>query len=179
MLSRETAALMLVDVQGKLARTMTEPDRLIQNLATLIQGAQALSLPIFWIEQYPQGLGPTHSELQRLLDGVKRYEKMSFGVGGDPELMSDLAVSGRHQLLLCGIESHVCVYQSAAQLLQAGFEVDVVVDGVDARTPLNRRLGLERMQRLGAHLTSVEMALFELTERCDDPAFKSILSLVK
>ncbi len=179
MLSRETAALIVVDVQGRLARTMSDPVALIKNLTTLIQGAQALDLPIFWVEQYPQGLGPTHSALQRLLEGCKRYEKMSFGVGGDPGLMRDLALSGRHQLLLCGIESHVCVYQSAAQLLKAGFEVEVVIDGVDARTRQNRQLGLDKMQRLGAHLTSVEMALFELTERCDDPAFKSVLALVK
>ncbi|GAA4882369.1 isochorismatase family protein [Ferrimonas pelagia] len=179
MLAREHSALVLVDVQGKLAQSMVDSAGLIARLSALIEGMKILQVPIFWVEQYPQGLGPTHPQLHALLQPFPCYQKMSFGIGGVPELMSAIADSGRHQLLICGIEAHVCVYQSARQLLSAGYDVEVVADGVSSRTEQNRQIGLAKMQSLGAKLTSVEMALFELVASCDDPAFKRILGLVK
>ncbi|SHI15850.1 hydrolase [Ferrimonas marina] len=179
MLKREQCALVVIDVQGKLASLMVDAEGLIQRLAVLIRGARLLDLPVVWVEQNPKGLGPTHPTLQAELEGLPCYHKMAFGCGAEPELLAAINQLGRNQLLLCGIETHVCVYQSARQLLEQGFQVEVVIDAVASRTEANRQLGLDKMQQLGASLTGIEMALFELTERCDDPVFKSVLALVK
>ncbi|MBY6226231.1 hydrolase [Ferrimonas balearica] len=179
MLDAKHTALVLVDVQGRLARAMHDSDALIARLQCLIKGAQALSLPIVWVEQYPEGLGPTVPELAELLGQQSPIAKLSFGCGASAEVMAEIERLGCRQLLLCGIESHVCVYQSAAQWLAQGFEVQVVADAVSARTPANHQLGLQRMAALGAKGTGVEMALFELMGRCDHPEFKTLLKLVK
>ncbi|MBY6188497.1 hydrolase [Marinobacter hydrocarbonoclasticus] len=179
MLSSQQSALILIDVQGRLARTMHDSDALIHRLQALVQGAQALDVPIIWVEQYPEGLGPTIPELAELLPDLAPVSKLSFGCGMSPEVMAEITRSGRRQLVLCGIESHVCVYQSAAQFLEQGFEVEVVSDAVSARTPENHQLGLRRMADCGARLTGVEMVLFEWMGRCDHPQFKTLLSLVK
>ncbi len=179
MLNVDRTALMLIDVQGRLARAMHDSDPLVQRLRCLIQGVQALDVPIIWVEQYPEGLGPTIPELAELLSHQPPISKLSFGSGECPEVMAEVERLGRRQILLCGIESHVCVYQSAAQLLEKGYEVQVVADAVSSRTPANHQLGLNRMASLGAQLTGVEMALFELMERCDHPQFKTLLKLVK
>ncbi|MBY5993924.1 hydrolase [Ferrimonas balearica] len=179
MLTTNNAVLLLIDVQGKLARSMADSPALIEKLRALIQGVQHLDLPILWVEQYPQGLGPTVPELSELLGAQAPLTKLSFGCGGEPTILAALSALKRRQVLVCGIETHVCVYQSVVQLLSEGYQVEVVSDAVGSRQGADKAMALAKMARLGAELTSVEMCLFELMGRCDHPQFKRLLPLVK
>jgi nicotinamidase-related amidase len=179
MLNRDDALLILVDVQGKLARLMDNHQGLFQNLRKLVQGAQVLGLPILWVEQNPAGLGPTIPELAELLRDQKPIPKLSFSCCRETAFLTALGATGRHQVLLAGIEAHVCVYQTAADLLRRGYEVEVVADAVSSRLAENKRIALEKVQQLGARLTCVEMALFELLGKAEGPAFRALLQIVK
>ena len=178
MLSRENAVVVLVDLQEKLARAMHEPDRVARECARLLAGARALKLPVLCTEQNPLGLGRTLPEAAALLDAPP-IPKRSFSCLGEAAFRDALAKCGRRQVLLAGIEAHVCVYQTAADLLAAGWEVHAVCDAVSSRTSENRQVGLAKMQAAGAHLTSVETALFELLRVAEGPEFKEILRIVK
>ncbi len=179
MLKVREAVLVVVDVQGKLAESMYERDRLYQNLRTLIKGCQVLQIPRLWLEQYPKGLGPTVPEVAELLAGGSPIAKVSFSGCGQTEFVEHLREHGRQQVLIAGIEAHVCVYQTVRDLLKDGYHVEVVADAVSSRTAENRQIGLDRMARAGAAITSVEMALFELMEKAGTPEFKEIVGLVK
>jgi nicotinamidase-related amidase len=179
MLTTNNTALVLVDVQGKLARLMDGKEALFQNLRKLVQGAHVLQLPILWLEQNPAGLGPTIPELAELLQGETPIPKLSFSGCGAEGFLVKLRATGRRQVLVAGIEAHVCVYQTAADLLKLGYEVEVVADAVSSRSVENKRIALEKIQRLGARLTSVEMALFEMLGKAEGPAFKEMLQIVK
>lgn len=180
MLNKENVGLIVVDVQGKLAHMMHEKDQLFKNLQILIQGAKVLELPIIWIEQYPQGLGPTVPEIASLLsDDLEPVTKKTFSACLTDSFMDKLKDVNRKQLLICGIETHICVYQTARSLLNEGYEVHVVADAVSSRTPENREIGIQKMLSKGAELTSVEMALYELLQVAEGDQFKGILELVK
>ncbi len=179
MLRIDQTVLVVVDVQGKLAQLMFERDRLFEQLQRLARGAQALQLPVLLTEQNPARMGGTIEELRALLPGVTAIPKMSFGCGGEPTFMQQLEALRRRQVLLVGIETHVCVFQTAAQLVEKLIEVQVVADAVSSRTETNYRLGLERIRAAGATLTSVESALFELMGTADHPAFRTVLGIVK
>ena len=178
-LDRGRAALVVVDVQEAFRPAVLDFETVARNVAVLIQGAHALGLPVLVTEQYPKGLGSTVPEVERHLDGVQPIEKLCFSAAGSEEFADRLTASGREQVLLCGIESHVCVNQTADDLLGAGREVHVAQDAVSSRTEDNRRLGLHKMERAGAVLTSVETALFELLREAGTPEFKEIQKLVK
>lgn len=178
MLERDTAVVVIVDIQEKLARVIHERDALVAAADKLIQGAAALGVPVVYTEQNPNGLGPTVPELAAHLDG-EPITKLAFSCCGEPAFTEALAAGGRRQVLLAGIETHVCVYQTVADLLAAGHEVHVVADAVGSRTAANRAIGLARMKDAGAQVTSVEMALFELLKVAEGPAFKAILKIVK
>ena len=179
MLQAHNTALVLIDIQGKLATLMHQREELYRQLQILVQGAQALELPIFWMEQYPQGLGPTIPELSRLLADQEPLAKRCFSAWGQGQFQQQLRASRRRQVLVAGIETHICVYQTARDLLAQGYRVEVVVDAVSSRSAANKELGLDKMQRLGAAPTSVETALFELLGQAGTPAFKAIARLVK
>lgn len=179
MLSTDRAVLVIVDVQGRLAELMHNRESLYRNLAILIQGAQLLSTPILWLEQNPRGLGPTIAEMARLLPAQQPMAKMSFSACGSPEFLQALRQTGRHQVLLAGIEAHVCIYLSAADLVSLGYEVHVVADAVSSRSADNKQIGLGLIAALGASLTSTETVLFELLGRADNPHFKRVVQLLK
>lgn len=179
MLKPDNTALILIDVQGKLASLMHQREQLYRNLEILIKGAQVLELPILWLEQYTQGLGPTIPEVARLLEGRQPLAKLCFSACGLPEFSQALRASGRRRVLLAGIEAHICVYQTCRELLDQGYQVEVVADAVSSRTPENRQIGLDKMAGAGAEITSVEMALFELLRVAGTPQFKEIARLVK
>lgn len=168
-------ALVVVDVQEAFRPAVGEFDAVARNAAVLVQGARILDLPIVVTEQYPSGLGATVPELARHLDGIPRIEKTVFSAARAEGF--DLA--GREQALVCGIEAHVCVAQTVADLLDAGADVQVATDAVSSRTAADRRAGLAKMEASGAMLTSTEMALFELLGRAGTPEFKAIQALVK
>jgi nicotinamidase-related amidase len=130
-------------------------------------------------EQYPKGLGHTVPEVSRHLDGIEPVEKLCFSAADAEEFSARLRESGRQQVLLCGIESHVCVNQTADDLLAAGHAVHVARDAVSSRSEQNRELGLHKMEAAGAVLTSVETALFELLGAAGTAEFKEIQKLVK
>lgn len=180
MLLKENTGLVVVDVQGKLAHMMHEKDQLFQNLQILIQGAKALELPIIWIEQYPKGLGPTVPEIANLLTDISEpVTKKTFSACLTENFMAKLKDINRKQLLICGIEAHICVYQTTRSLLTEGYEVNVVVDAVSSRTAENRNIGIQKMLSKGAEITSVEMALYELLQVAEGEQFRQILQLVK
>lgn len=179
MLHRDHTALVLIDIQGKLAALMHEREALYRQLQILVQGAQVLRLPILWLEQYPQGLGPTIPQVAALLGGQEPLIKTCFSACGLSAFQSQLRQSGRRQILLAGIESHICVYQTARDLLDAGYQVEVVADAVSSRTAANKALGLQKMASAGAQITAVEMCLFELLRAAGTAEFKQIAALVK
>jgi len=177
-LNRARTALLVVDVQEKLLPSIWENHRVLQECVRLIQGANLLGLPILLTEQYRQGLGPTVTEVASLLPNVDPVQKMTFS-GCTPEVVNCLTRADCRDVLLCGIECHVCVTQTALDLLDTGFHVYTVGDACSSRTSENWRIGLERMQSAGATSVSVEMVLFELLGRAGTDEFKRILHLVK
>jgi nicotinamidase-related amidase len=179
MLSQDDTALVIVDVQGKLAQLMDDRETLFANLQRMARSARVLGLPILWAEQIPEKLGPTIPELAALLEGFSPISKTSFSCAGSGEFLALLDACGRRQLLLTGIEAHICVYNTAADLLARGYEVQVVEDAVGARTATNKAVGVHRMRELGAALTSTEMALFEMMETAEHPCFREIQAIVK
>jgi nicotinamidase-related amidase len=175
-LDRERAALVVVDVQEAFRKALPTFDEVARGAGTLVEGAAELGIPIVVTEQYPKGLGATVAEVaDRLPEGVEAVEKVRFSaVDAD-----GFELGGRTQALVCGIETHVCVNQTVLDLLERGIDVQVVSDAVGSRSEANRELGLHKMERAGATLTSVETALFELLGGSDAPEFKQIQSLVK
>jgi len=179
MLTADKTALIIVDVQVKLARVMHDKEALLENLQKLIKGAQALGLPILWLEQYPQGMGPTIPEVDELLSDVQPISKLSFSCCGNEAFMRALRALPCTHILVAGIEAHVCVYQTARDLVGLGYEVEVVVDAVASRTLGNKQIALEKIRDVGATVTSTETALFELLGVAEGPAFKRIQEIVK
>jgi nicotinamidase-related amidase len=168
--------LIVVDVQEAFAKAISNFEEVAEATATLVQGAAATDVPIVVSEQYPQGLGETVPAVaDHLPEGTVPLDKVRFSAAEAEGF--DLA--GRDQALLCGIETHVCVAQTALDLLSRDVEVHVVLDAVGSRTAENLELGLGRMEAAGAILTSVETALFELLGGSDHPAFKEVQALVK
>jgi nicotinamidase-related amidase len=178
-LERDRAALVVVDVQEAFRPAVVDFDRVARNVGVLVQGAKVLGLPVLVTEQYPKGLGRTVPEVARHLDDVEPIEKVCFSAAESDRFGAALSKSGREQVLICGIESHVCVSQTADDLLADSREVHVAQDAVSSRTAENRELGLHKMERAGAVVTSVEAGLFELLRAAGTPEFKEIQRLVK
>jgi nicotinamidase-related amidase len=175
-LDRERAALVVIDVQEAFRKALPRFDEVAAATAVLVEGAAEIGVPIVITEQYPRGLGATVPEVaDRLPEGVEPVEKVCFS-GAEAD---GFDLSGRDQALVCGIETHVCVNQTVLDLLGGGVEAHVAADAVGSRTERNRELGLHKMERAGAILTSVETALFELLRGSDAPEFKRVQALVK
>jgi nicotinamidase-related amidase len=149
------------------------------NLEKMIRGARLLELPILATEQLPEKLGPTSEPFQTLLAGVTMIPKSVFSCCGEPVFMETLQATGKKQLILAGMETHVCVYQTALDLLAAGYEIVVAADAVSSRTSENRSLALQALREAGAHILPVETILFALLRDAADPRFKALLGLVK
>lgn len=179
MITSAHTALVLVDVQAKLAPAMHGKEALLENLKRLVQGVRILGVPILWTEQNPAGLGPTLPEIAALLPDQKPVSKFSFSCCGSEQFGNELNALNRKNMLIAGIEAHVCVYQTAADLLNMQYAVQVVADAVGSRTPENRLIGLEKCKAAGAGLTSTETVLFELLKDAKSEKFKEIIKIVK
>ncbi|OED47245.1 hydrolase [Endozoicomonas sp. (ex Bugula neritina AB1)] len=179
MLNPEDAALVIVDVQGKLASLMHERESLYKNLVAMVKGARALKLPILWMEQLPEKLGSTIPEVANELEGLQPMSKSTFSCCMNSGFIEALEMSNRDQILVVGIEAHICVYQTAMDLLSAGVHVEVVTDAVSSRTDVNKQVALDKLATAGAELTSVEMCLFELMQTADHPLFREVSRLIK
>jgi nicotinamidase-related amidase len=174
-LDPERAALVVVDIQEGFRKAIPDFDGVAAAAATLVQGADALGVPVVVTEQYPKGLGETVPEVaEHLPEGVEPLPKTVFSA-----VRADgFGLDGREQAIVCGIESHVCVNQTVLDLLDQGVEVHVVVDAVGSRSAANRKLGLAKAERAGAWRTSVETALFELLGEAGSDNFKTVQRLV-
>lgn len=179
MLDRQNTFLVVVDVQGKLAQLMCDREDLFSKLTQVISGARILNLPILWCEQVPEKMGPTIPEVAQLLTGFQAIAKSAFSCWGEERFRNAAQSLGRKQVLVAGIEAHVCVYQTAMDLVAAGYEVQVIADACSSRTPQNKTVGLERIREAGAGLTCTEACLMELLRDAKAPEFKEILKVIK
>jgi nicotinamidase-related amidase len=177
LMSADDTALLVVDVQEKLIGAITGHERVVWNIRRLIDGAKILGLPVIGSEQYPEGLGRTVAELAERLGPVP--SKLTFSCGGCGQMFQDLESRGIHNLLVCGIEAHVCVQQTVFDLLAGGWRVYVAVDAVGSRFQTDYRTALSRMDSGGAVLTTTEAALFEWCQVAGTPEFKKISLLVR
>ncbi|TNE51388.1 MAG: hydrolase [Deltaproteobacteria bacterium] len=180
--SRVKAGLLVIDIQERLAGAMDDDamSAVEKNATILIEGAKALDLPVWATEQYPKGIGPTLEPLADAFpEGVSPVAKVDFSCAAVPEVLEALKSSGRTQIVVCGMESHICVFQTARDLVREGFQVFVPRDAVIARTQANCELGLQLMERAGAVITSTESVLFDMLGRAGSPEFKRISSLIK
>jgi nicotinamidase-related amidase len=173
-LDRAGTALVVVDVQEAFRPVVLDFDRVAARSAILVQGAHALGLPVIVTEQYPKGLGATVPEVAEHLD-EQPIDKVCFSAARAEGF--DLA--GARQAVVCGIEAHVCVNQTVADLLDAGTQVHVAVDAVSSRSEIDRDTGIHKMERSGAVLTTVETALLELVGAAGSDEFKEIQRLIK
>ncbi|MBZ5508453.1 MAG: hydrolase [Acidobacteriia bacterium] len=176
----EDCALAVIDIQEKLLPPIHEKERLVRNSQLLVRLADILSLPVIVSTQYEKGLGQTVAEITSLLPDVKPVDKLEFGCFGNGEYCSQVGkLANRNTLLLCGMEAHICVMQTALGALNQGLNVHVAADAVSSRTELNWKLGLNRMQAAGAVLSSAEMMIYELLGKSGTPAFKEMLKHLK
>ncbi|EIE9606468.1 isochorismatase family protein [Vibrio parahaemolyticus] len=180
MLSKGNTGLIVVDVQGKLATLMHESNALIENITKLVKGAKALDLPILWLEQNPERLGPTAEPIREVLEST-HLPITKYTFDGCKEATFNVAVENAKvdTWLVCGIESHICVHQTAVSLRQSGYRVELVTDCVSSRTAANKALALAKLTANGVVLTGLEMCLYEMVEDCRAPEFKEILALIK
>jgi nicotinamidase-related amidase len=179
-LNSRQCALVVIDIQEKLLPPIYEKERMVRNSQLLIRLAKILSLPIMATTQYSKGLGPTVPEIASLLPEVTPMDKLEFGCFGNSGFCSSIAqLSKRNTLLLCGMETHICVLQTALGALNQGYIVHVAADAVSSRAELNWKLGLQRMRDAGAVISSTEMMIYELLGKSGSPEFREMLKYLK
>ena len=185
MLKPRNTILTLVDVQEKLTSVMHDRETLVRNLVKLVKGLQLLKVPIIWVEQIPEKMGPTIPELRDLLGNRRVLSKTSFSCCGTSEYLRILKRSRKTQVLIAGIETHVCVYQTAMDLIYNSYDVEVIADATSSRTPVDKTTALTKMNSgtgIGSGricYTTTETVLFELMKSADHPAFREMLKVVK
>jgi nicotinamidase-related amidase len=179
-LDAERAALVVIDMQESFRNVISDFAETAARVALFAHGMQLLGVPLLVTEQYPKGLGHTAGEIRTVLpSGVEPVEKTAFSSCGAREFVSRLDETGARQIILCGIEAHICVNQTAHDLLARGLQVHLLTDCITARTEQNRQIGLAKMQQAGALPSSVETALFELMRDARHEQFKAVQKLVK
>lgn len=171
--------VVVIDVQGNLAKVVAESDSANENVGKLVHGSLELGLPIFLTAQAPEKIGHTTDAIRALVPGHHEYPRTSFSIWEDETLRADLLQTGRKQALLCGFESHICLFQSANDLHEAGFEVWMVTDATSSRAVVNKEIALGELRAEGVHLSSVEMILFSLLRDARHPAFKAISKVIR
>ena len=179
MLQPDRAVLIAVDLQEKLLPAITGRERVLRHSGLLLRLARTLRIPVLLTTQYRKGLGPIVPEITAEAPDQGALDKTSFGCFGDTAFTSALEELAREQLLVCGIETHICVTQTVLGAFEHGYEVHVAADAVGSRTDESHRAGLDRMGRAGAVISTTEMAIYELLGRSDVPAFKEMLPLLK
>ncbi len=176
--NRQQTALLVIDVQERLMPVMYEQEKIIANVNKLLRGAEILGLETIVTEQYPKGLGNTCKEVE-LGEGKTILEKVCFSCMKSEPLADQLKLTNKKTLIICGVESHICVLKTTLDALQQGFEVHVVADAVSSRTAENKHLAVERMRQAGAFIVSVEMILFMMLNEAGTDEFKAISKLIK
>jgi nicotinamidase-related amidase len=178
-LRRSQAGLVVVDMQERLLPAMHQAESVVQNVTRLARAVALLRVPVCVTEQYRKGLGPTVQEIAESIVGFAPLAKTAFSVCGAPGFLEALGARGISEVILCGIESHVCVLQSCLELLERGLKIFIVADATTSRTLENHGLAIERMREAGGIIVSTEMLIFELLERAGTDEFRKILPLIK
>ena len=179
-LSRESTALAVIDMQEAFREVIPDFGDVALRIAKAVDGARLLEVPVIVTEQYPKGLKHTAKEiLARLPAEMKAIEKSCFSSCGAEDFLAQLAGRNIKQVLVCGIEAHICVTQTSLDLLERGFEVHLLVDCITSRQAENKHVALARLTQAGAVMSTLEMALFELVRTADSPQFKAIQNLIK
>ncbi len=180
LIQHEDCCLVIIDIQERLVPAVAGPEQVIAHAGILIQAAVRLAVPIVVSEQYPRGLGHTVDAVkQRLPEDATIVEKMTFSAMADDAFADRLRSLGRRQVVLIGLEAHVCVLQTVEQLLVAGCEVFVVADATSSRTPLSHLTAMQRIDKAGAVIVTTEMVVFEWLRRAGSPEFKELSALLK
>lgn len=179
LLSSTTSLLLLIDVQVRLEAAMPRDGGLVRNASILVKAAREIGTPVIASEQYPKGLGPTVPELADLLAASERHEKVEFSCQRNAGLAAAIAASGRTQIVIAGIEAHVCVLQTALDLVGPGRTVYVVADAIASRDPKSRDIALTRMAAAGVTIVTTEMVAFEWVGSASAPQFKAISALIR
>lgn len=179
LLDRKRAGLLVVDIQEKMLAVMAEPERVVENSVKLIKGFKILACPIFVTEQYPDGIGKTVDPIAKVLEDIEIPDKLSFSCCGIEGLTHSFRSKKIDQVVLCGIESHVCVWQTAMDLLHEEFSVVVARDAISSRKEIDCETTLRRMTAQGIHVATTEMVLFELLEKAGTDEFKKLSKLIK
>lgn len=179
LLCRDDVVLLVVDMQAGLVPAIADAGHVVRACRRAIRAMDVLQVPVLFTEQYPRGLGPTVPELATLFGERRPVEKTAFGCYGCADFVAAVTNTGRRSVLLCGIEAHICVYQTALQALQRGFAVSVLEDAVGARTAEARHIGLERLRMAGAVPSYTEMAIYELLGVAGTPEFRAVLPIIK
>jgi isochorismate hydrolase len=183
LLTRDKSQLLIIDVQDKLLAAMSGKDRLVERCVRLLHAAKALQIPITASQQYPQGLGSTTAPIREALGNASpMIDKVEFSCLKNEALrerLHELRRQGRPQVVIGGIEAHVCVIQTAIDLEEQGFEAFVVADAISSRAKTSKRLALMRLLKAGADIVDSEMVLFEWLGRAGTPEFKELQALVK
>ena len=173
LISADNSALLVIDVQEKLLGGIYESESLIKNCQWLMEVAQLMEVPVLGSEQYPQGVGPTTEVLRSLLDEGAFVAKTVFSCADSEECLDAIKAVDRKSIVICGMEAHVCVMQTALRLKELGFEVSVVADAISARNPVDTEYAIERMRDEGIRMVTREMVGFEWVRRSDAPQFKT------
>lgn len=178
-LIKDEVVLVLVDIQDRLAAVMSERENVVSNTLHLIEAAKMFKLPIILTEQYPEGLGQTVKEIRDALPSYEPLEKLMFGCCSEPAFMKNISSIRRKKVILCGMETHVCVLQTCLGLIKDGYSVHVVKNAVCSRTKENFEIGIEFMRTAGAVITCTETVLFQLLEKAGTEEFKLISKRIK
>jgi len=175
----EKTALLIIDIQERILPVINNHKLVVENTIKLIKGFKVLSLPIYCTEQYPKGLGPTVASITEALDGLKPFDKMSFSCSGAGDLFKEFKKKDLSQIVVCGIESHVCVQQTVLDLIKNGFQVNLAADAVSSRKEIDYNTSIDRMGHHGTEVTTTESILFELLNVCGTHQFKEVSKIVK
>jgi nicotinamidase-related amidase len=178
-IKREESIAVVVDIQERLLPHISEGDILLSNSLKLIDGLKVLAVPFIITQQYTRGLGPTHPDISARFPGIGHVEKISFSCCGEPSFTEKLKNAGKKNVILLGIETHVCVLQTCLDLLESGYIPVVVQDCVSSRKASDRATAFERMRKEGAIITTYESLLFELTVSAGTDTFKAVSAIVK
>lgn len=175
LMKREESLLLIIDVQEHLAPVMDSPREVINGCSKLIGVARRLQIPFIISEQYPKGLGATMFDLRKAAeDDCCFYAKQEFSCARNPEIMEKIKSSGKKQIVIAGVETHICVLQTAIDLQEAGYEVFVVSNACSARNPVQNVIAFQRLLRHGVDIVSTEMVIFEWLEKAGTEEFKAI-----
>ncbi|HSK40447.1 MAG TPA: hydrolase [Arenibaculum sp.] len=179
LLEAARSVLLVVDVQERLVPAVAESQAVVRRIATLLRAAGPVGVPAFATEHYPSGIGPTVPELRGFLAEGTRLEKIHFSAAREPGLVGRVTAGGRDQVVVCGMETHVCVLQTVLGLRQAGVGCWLVADAVGSRRALDRELAIERMRGHGVEIVTAEMVMFEWLHRGGTALFREVLPLIR